>query len=472
VNSGEVDLVRRQHANFFVSYAEQRLTDANLGGPGRLAAHAAIDRERDNLRAALSWCLDERDAEMALRFCRAHWSFWVLRGDLSEGRAWLSRLVPLLNAADAPGMRAVALTFLAGLTWRQGNHAAAHDLYQEALPLFQQANEPWVLASALTGLSHVALFRGNYGRAQAYLEEALPAWRESGDQANVAICLCNQARAAWLQQAFDVARARCEEGLAIARAVGDPWAVSIALGGLGSALLGQGDMAAARSLLDESLTLGRQLGDGRILAYGLDSLGRVATAQGDHTAAQTALRESLRLLHEIGDEGGIPDALDSIATLAAAESQPECAIQLAGAAAGLREAIRMQPSPLDRARVDHWLVPLREALGPEVSARAWERGRAASLEQAVEMALLVTQRTPPRRLRPPNASVSHVGVLSQREQQIAALLVQQLSNRQIAGQLVITERTVATHVEHMLDKLGFASRHQIAAWAAEHGLVT
>ena len=62
--------------------------------------------------------------------------------------------------------------------------------------------------------------------------------------------------------------------------------------------------------------------------------------------------------------------------------------------------------------------------------------------------------------------------LTAREQEVAALLARGLTNRQIAEQLVVTERTVAAHVEHVLDKLGFASRHQAGAWAAEHGLLT
>jgi predicted ATPase len=240
-DSGDVDFVQRQHARFFLAYAERRLTDANLGGPGRLAAHLAIDQERDNLRAALGWCLDNGEAAMALRFCRAHWSFWVLRAHMREGRGWLSRLVPLLDAVREPGMRAVALTFLGGLTWRLGNNTAAQELYLEALPLFELEPEPWVLASALTGLAHVAFSRADYQRAQGYFDEALPAWRESGDQANVAICLSNQAYLAWQQERYDVARARSDESVALARAVGDPWAMSMTLGALGLTLIGQGD---------------------------------------------------------------------------------------------------------------------------------------------------------------------------------------------------------------------------------------
>jgi non-specific serine/threonine protein kinase len=74
--------------------------------------------------------------------------------------------------------------------------------------------------------------------------------------------------------------------------------------------------------------------------------------------------------------------------------------------------------------------------------------------------------------QPLHGSKQGVGELSQRERQVAALLADGLANRQIAERLVVTERTVAAHIEHILDKLGFASRHQVATWAAEQELST
>jgi DNA-binding CsgD family transcriptional regulator len=208
-----------------------------------------------------------------------------------------------------------------------------------------------------------------------------------------------------------------------------------------------------------------------VLAISLDALGRVATAKGHYTEAHAALRESLQVRHELGDGARIAESLESLAALSAAEGQPERATQLAGAAAGVREAIGVGLSPMDRTMLDHWLVPLREALGPEASTRAWETGRTTPIDQAVEMALAVTQPPAARRNRGTIPSVQRVTVLSPREQQVATLLARNLSNRQIAGQLVITERTVAAHIEHILDKLGFASRHQVSTWAAERGLL-
>jgi DNA-binding NarL/FixJ family response regulator len=93
-----------------------------------------------------------------------------------------------------------------------------------------------------------------------------------------------------------------------------------------------------------------------------------------------------------------------------------------------------------------------------------------SIEQAVELALATTQTPPEQPDQPLASSKQRVTELSPREQQVAALLAEGLTNRQIAERLVVTERTVAAHIEHILDKLGFASRHQVATWAADNGL--
>jgi DNA-binding NarL/FixJ family response regulator len=120
--------------------------------------------------------------------------------------------------------------------------------------------------------------------------------------------------------------------------------------------------------------------------------------------------------------------------------------------------------------LDHWLVPVRQALGAEATALAWEAGRTMSAEQALDLALTVTEAQATPSHRPPVRSAQPVAGLSPREREVAAFLALGLSNRQIAERLVVTERTVGAHVEHILDKLGFASRHQVGAWADEHGL--
>ena len=116
--------------------------------------------------------------------------------------------------------------------------------------------------------------------------------------------------------------------------------------------------------------------------------------------------------------------------------------------------------------LDSWLLPLRHALGAEAVTLAWDAGLALGLDGAVELALAVEEGRPPRSKPRSDGSDRAFARLSPREWEVAALLARGLTNHQIAEQLVITERTVAAHIEHILNKLGFASRHQVGAWAA------
>src|SRR2546429_1276554 len=120
--------------------------------------------------------------------------------------------------------------------------------------------------------------------------------------------------------------------------------------------------------------------------------------------------------------------------------------------------------------LDQWLVPIRQARGAEMTTVALEAGRDMPIEQALDLALAATEAQPTRSDRQPDRSTQQVAGLSPREREVAALLAHGLSNRQISEKLVITERTVAAHIEHILDKLGFASRHQVGTWADEHVL--
>jgi non-specific serine/threonine protein kinase len=113
----------------------------------------------------------------------------------------------------------------------------------------------------------------------------------------------------------------------------------------------------------------------------------------------------------------------------------------------------------------------RQALGQEVAAAAWAEGHQMHLDQAIAYALaprgpVAGAVSPPAEPRPTQASDQ----LTPRQREVAALIAQGRSNRLIGEALVITERTVAAHIEHILNKLGFTSRTQIGVWAAEHGL--
>jgi non-specific serine/threonine protein kinase len=148
--------------------------------------------------------------------------------------------------------------------------------------------------------------------------------------------------------------------------------------------------------------------------------------------------------------------------------QSSLAVHLAGAAAALRARIGAPLADNAQARLDRWLIGARRALGEATSAKAWNAGWAMSAEHAVQVALQPVVL---------GASAAHAkpageaNVLSPREREVAALIAQGYTNHQIGSELVITEATAASHVVHILAKLSFNSRAQIAAWVVEQNLV-
>jgi non-specific serine/threonine protein kinase len=468
--SGELDAVGRQHATFFLSYALRWETDANFGGPGRAAALSALGSEQENLRATLRWCLQQGDAERGIFLARALWTFWVIRGLYVEGRSWLAPLAELPAVAKSPEKRAVAQSIEATLAWRQGDYAVAQGLFEEVLPHLQRAREyaPRLMHSVPSDLGMIAQKRGDYSAARGYFQDALTAARAAGVRADEALSLHCLGAQAVIEEDFPAARALCEDGLAVARAVGDAYALAGILRWLGWLKFLEGDVPASQQLLEEAVAIHRRLGERYVLADVLERLALVATATGRYAKAGEAFGESVQLRHEMGDRSGIADSLEGIAALAAAQRHPTQAIQLAGAAASLRATSGSTFTPARRTMLDQWLVPLRQTLGEEAIHSAWEAGQAMSLEQALELALGTTRSRPTQPDQPSDGLKQRGTGLSPREQQVAALLADGLTNRQIAERLVLADRTVAAHIEHILDKLGFASRHQIAAWAAEN----
>jgi non-specific serine/threonine protein kinase len=468
--AGELDVIRSQHAAFFLSYAQRWEHDANFGGPGRQASFVALEIELDNLRATLQWCLEQGDAEKGIFLARALWTFWVTRGLYAEGRSWLAPLAALPGAANDPPLRAVAQSIEATLAMRQGEYAAAQALLRETVPHLRQAqtHAPRLVHSVPTDLGLIAMRHGDFSGARAHLEEALAAVRAAGLRVDEASSLQNLGELALRQEDYPTARALCEEAASLARAVGDEVALCYALTRLQRIALRQGDLLAARRLVEEALALARRMGDRASVAGSLEMNGQLAIAEGHYDEARRALREGLLMRQDQGNRPYLAELLEGFSALAAAEMAPERAIQLAAAGTDIREAIGERLTAMRQAMVDKWLVPLREALGDAEFRSAWEAGRAMSTEQAVELALAAEQPLPEQPDRSQHGSKQHVTELSPREQQVAALLVQGLTNRQIAEQLVVTDRTVAAHIEHILDKLGFASRHQVAAWATEN----
>ena len=227
-----------------------------------------------------------------------------------------------------------------------------------------------------------------------------------------------------------------------------------------TALLGDG-RSAARSA--ETLAAAQSAGAQWSIAWGTWALGLHHSVQGDNLRATGLFQDALRRHRTFSNQWGYAWCTEALAWTAATDGQHERAARLLGATeANLRTIGGMGGFKLFAAAHERCEAQLRHAVGDDVYAAAVQRGADLSLDQTVAYALGEQATTPS-----PAPSPTHApGVLTPRERQVAELIAQGLSNKQIATRLVIARRTAEGHVERILTKLGFTSRTQIATWAA------
>jgi ATP/maltotriose-dependent transcriptional regulator MalT len=474
--SGETEAIERRHILYYMKLVET--ADQETSGAHESAWQARIEQEHDNLRAALGSCLARGYVKPGFRLALALWWFWVTRGHLSEGRERLGALLTRFPLRQAGGLharrRAQALQAAGVLASTQGDFGTARSLQEEGLVIWQTLGDLVGIVSALDRLVLTANMQGDYPAARGYAEECLASARASGNKAMIGHALHLSANVLHEQGELALARQLSEESVTVSSEVGHARGVANAQLTLGIVARDQGDYEAAQKHTEAFRAISEQINTGRHLAIARAILGSIAAARGDFTTARERLAESLVFQREVADLAGMASVLEQWAGLAMAERQYVKALSLAGAAAALREAVRAPLPPRSQVRLDDQLVLARHALGKAASSAAWEKGRAMSAEEAIACALNPVDDSPV--LAAEGGSDLQVGtspitpVLSAREREVAALIARGRTNREIAAALVITEGTAANHVAHILDKLGFSFRSQIAAWVTEHRL--
>jgi predicted ATPase/DNA-binding SARP family transcriptional activator/uncharacterized protein HemY len=423
--SGEAELARLRHRDYFLGLAEQ--AEPELQGQGVGEWLARPEAEHDNLRAALAWCTERGEAEAGLRLGAALWRFWMVRGHLTEGRERLMHLLSLPGAAARTVVRARALHGAGLLTLRQGDYAAARALLEESLVISRELDDAWGIAWSLNNLGNVASLQGEYEAARALLEEGLAIFRELADQEGVTVSLCDLGRMAIRQQDYEAARALLEQSLTLSRELGNHRVIALSLGALGTVAGEQGEDEAARALLEESLAIFRELGDQQGIAWSLYDLGNAAMRQGDYAAAREYLEQSLALGRELGsyrdiahalgalghleretgeyarcaghyreslalgqsrdDRGAIARALEEFAGLAGRQRRWERAVRLLAAAEGVAQTLGRSLPVAVPEEYQRTLDGARAALGEAAFAAAWAAGQAMSLAAAIRYAL-------------------------------------------------------------------------------------
>src|SRR5260221_2902087 len=311
-SGGEAQATREAHAAYYLALAEQ--AEPELGGPQQLMWFERLEREHDNLRAALSWLLEQGAAgqsnELALRLSGALAVFWWLRGYVSEGWHWLERVLDESRGGRSAA-RAKTLIGAGQIATFQDDFSQTEALCREGLALYRELGDCQGSATALSIWGYAAMMKSNYAQARTLLDEALSLFREVGDTGGCADGLNLLASVLFYQGEYARALALLEESLLLSREVGDVQDHALSLVLLGLVLQSQGDLAGAQARLEESRAVSRKVGYKRNLGLAIHFLGLVTFRQGDVVRARSLLEESLVLFQEVGERGRIAEVLGS-----------------------------------------------------------------------------------------------------------------------------------------------------------------
>jgi len=379
--SGEAEELRRRHAQYFFTLAEQ--AEPELRGPRQYEWLECLEAEHDNMRAAFTWLLEDAEIESGLRLAVALRRFWHVRGYFEEGRRWLEQALAEDGLASA-SVRVTALDALGGLAHDQGDVDRAESAAREGLELSARTGlESGHVASLRRTMGITAEREGDYERATELHQESLALFREADDTWSTAASLLSLANVLVVREEHGRAKELYREALVLSRKSGDPEQHATGLSNLGYEYLLEGDYEQATALNEEAARLYRDRGSRGGLVYALDNLAWAALACGDHERARTLHEETLALCRELGDKLIGSESLEGLACAAAARGEAERSALLFGAASSLG----YQQAPAESALREPYLSAARSRLGATAWEATWAEGQAMTFEQAVSYAL-------------------------------------------------------------------------------------
>jgi tetratricopeptide (TPR) repeat protein len=358
--SAEAEALRRAHLAYCLALAEE-VEPWLRGGPRMREALVRLDRERDNLRAALDWTRGQRQVALGLRLAGAVSGFWRMRGPLSEGREWLDGLLALQATSQA------------------ATGAGHTTIADDAVPAR-------VRAKALYGAGDVATYQGYFSHAEPLLEQSLVLARAAGEVVLTVLALNRLGLLAQYQGDAQRATAWYEECLVLARGLGDPLYIAMSLQNLALAAYAQGNLQQAETHIATAVAQRRQAGEDLWLPHDLALWAHIRRRQGDLLQAFRLLREAFTILHDM-DELAWPQHLESLACTLAEAGHGEEAARLLGASAARRAAIGSPMPIFNQVLFDAAVAPARAMLGEAVWATAFAAGWALTLEEANTEAL-------------------------------------------------------------------------------------
>ena len=384
LDAADREPVARAHATHFVQLA--RMAEPRLFGAEQPLWLEKLEADYENFRGAFRWLVAQRSTDEAQALAGALRQFWMVTGRWREGREWLATALSLEPERQIPA-RATALHAAAHLAALQNAYDDAERLYGDSLTLHRSLGDASGEALCLYGLGNTALARAEYPRAQALYRDALGLFKELENDERVAATLAQLGIAAEMEGSHEAARALQEESLAVRRRLGDRGGMASTLNNLGNLARGLGDLEAAARYYGESLALcralGHRLGIGTLsINLALIQIDRAKPAQ-----ARALLAESAAIYADLGHARGLAWCLPAAASLAAADGNDDGAAELFGAAAAHLRSTGAILSPAERAAYASREDAVRSRVGSVRFGDAYERGRALTLDEAVERAV-------------------------------------------------------------------------------------
>jgi non-specific serine/threonine protein kinase len=417
--SGGEPSAKQRHLEWCVAFLNQ--AGMQWFGPSQERLCTQLRLEQANVRAAVEFCLtDARQTRTALRLLGEPWFLWVALF-LSEGRHWLDRALAI---EDGPSLeRAKALATCGYVAALQGDLPAAEAMLGESRTLAGQLGDSATFAYGTSVLGLSALFH-DPDRAATLLNDVLPRYEAAG-----------------VLDDFMVG-ARIQLGLAYV-------------------FTGEIDLACEQFELCRDLC--QVTGERWLLSYALYGLGFVEKLRGNLSAAMDLAREALVIKRFFQDSVGLSVTMDLIAWVMAESGEAKEAAVMLGAASSVWDTFGVTLFGSEHWQAQRQLAEQRSrnALGQRSFSAVYAAGEALTLDQALAFAL--GEHPAPVT----SGDLAGTATLTLREEEIADLVADGLSNKAISQRLLIAQRTAEGHVENILIKFGFSSRSQIAAWVGE-----
>ncbi|HEX8859292.1 MAG TPA: LuxR C-terminal-related transcriptional regulator [Actinomycetes bacterium] len=380
-----------------------------------------MDLERDNLWTAIDFCLRHpEEVDAAAELAQHLMAYWACRGPFGDVRRVLASLAE--SAPERSLARARLLWVASVMAASQNDYDACAALSGESLRIGTDVRDVEVVAWSL-------------------IEGAVPRWIE-GDLAGAADRF---ASALWLARLMQVEQAELN-----------------AMNTLCGISTARGELDRAVEVGERCLAMSRERGELWVRGFVLNFLAQATWLRGDRPRGEALAREGIACKHAVDDRNGLSIALETLAWMAGELGQHERAACLLGAAERVRDESSLTLIELFRQQHERSVASAVHGCGQRSFDAAFARGRAMTIGEGVALAV----QDEPRRTSPPAVKTASRAILTPRQLEITRLVADDLTNRQIASRLFLSERTVETHVTNILNKLGLRSRAQLSRWLA------